>query len=113
MPPPYDPGENIITNSKAKALCNKSPPTSPARIMSVNEYGQVIGYISPASPTASWFNFKPVEKALVLDVPTMMGVPSGSEMSLQGFRPRMRVSCLDELHDLLRTLQASPHEPTY
>ncbi|KAG8978574.1 hypothetical protein FRB93_010963, partial [Tulasnella sp. JGI-2019a] len=54
--------------------------------MGVNKYGQVIGYISLASPTASWFNFRPVEKALVLDVPTMMGIPSGWEMSLQGSR---------------------------
>ncbi|KAG9026125.1 hypothetical protein FRB95_009378 [Tulasnella sp. JGI-2019a] len=88
-PPPYGPGEVITTEGDANALCKKSTLTSPARIMDVNEYGQVVGYISPAS-TGNWFNFKPAEKALVLNVPIMMSMPLRTEGSSEGFRLRMR-----------------------
>ncbi|KAG9026121.1 hypothetical protein FRB95_009374 [Tulasnella sp. JGI-2019a] len=89
-PPPYGPGEDVIAEKKAKDSCDKNSSTSPARIMGVNEYGQIIGYISPAYPTASWFNFQPVEKALILDVPIIDSKAGASSGSEESFRLRMR-----------------------
>ncbi|KAG9013624.1 hypothetical protein FRB94_001729 [Tulasnella sp. JGI-2019a] len=84
-PPPYAPGESL--------LCHGTPMTSPARIMGVDDYGRVLGYISQAYPTASWFNFQPTEKALILEVPIINckeGISSGSKESPELFRLHMR-----------------------
>ncbi|KAG8983291.1 hypothetical protein FRB94_007906 [Tulasnella sp. JGI-2019a] len=92
-PPAYGSGENIVEGSNVQPLCNRSLSTSPARIMGVNEFGQVLGYISPASPSASWFNFQPAENALVLDVPMIdskEGSPSLQEEKPEVFRLRMQ-----------------------
>lgn len=65
--------------------------------MGVNEYGQVVGYISLAYPTASWFNFQPAEKALIVDVPVRNmkhSKSSGLGAASETFRLQMRVSDL-------------------
>ncbi|KAG9035718.1 hypothetical protein FRB95_010783 [Tulasnella sp. JGI-2019a] len=89
-PPPYTPGEKVINESKT--LHHKTPLTSRARIMGVDEYGRVLGYISPAYKAASWFNFQPAKKALILEVPIAdrnESISSGSEESSEPFRLRM------------------------
>ncbi|KAG8980914.1 hypothetical protein FRB93_008869 [Tulasnella sp. JGI-2019a] len=93
-PPPYSPDKNVAVEGEPKALlCHETPLTSPARIMGVDEYGRVIGYIGPSSPTASWFNFQPAEKAFVLEVPIICGeenISSGLKESPELFRLHMR-----------------------
>ncbi|KAG9004804.1 hypothetical protein FRB94_002053 [Tulasnella sp. JGI-2019a] len=95
-PPPYTPGEKVINESKT--LHHKTPLTSRARIMGVDEYGRVLGYISPAYKAASWFNFQPAKKALILEVPIAdrnESISSGSEESSEPFRLRMLASDLN------------------
>ncbi|KAG9004805.1 hypothetical protein FRB94_002054 [Tulasnella sp. JGI-2019a] len=83
-PPPYASGES--------SLCHETPMTSPARIMGIDNYGRVLGYIGPGCPTASWFNFQPAEEALILEVPLIgckEGI-SGSKESSELFRLHIR-----------------------
>ncbi|KAG8993424.1 hypothetical protein FRB94_010805 [Tulasnella sp. JGI-2019a] len=93
MLPPYIHGDSFTIERKPGSSLNGNPPTSPARILGVNEYGQIIGYISPAYPTASWFNFQSVEKAIIFDVPVITSKARGRlgfKKSPQVFRLRMR-----------------------
>ncbi|KAG8843211.1 hypothetical protein FRB96_004238 [Tulasnella sp. 330] len=98
VPPPYRAGEGSAAEITAMAaqtvgrntINSKPPVTSPARIMGLNEYGQVVGYISPAYPTASWFNFQPAEKALIVYVPIVDAKRFGRKTSSKTFRLPMR-----------------------
>ncbi|KAG9028638.1 hypothetical protein FRB95_006269 [Tulasnella sp. JGI-2019a] len=94
IPPSYGAIEDTTLESgTGLTFSDKAPPTSPARIMGVDEHGRELGYISPAYETASWFNFQPVEEALIFDVPIInssVSRKSGSKGSPQVFRLRMR-----------------------
>ncbi|KAG8843209.1 hypothetical protein FRB96_004236 [Tulasnella sp. 330] len=90
MPPPYTEGEQSEVEDDQ---CSKTALSSPAQIMAVNEYGQVLGDIGPTHPGASWFNFQPYGKALMLDVPVIDAdtlQDLGSERSSEVTRLRMR-----------------------
>ncbi|KAG8980916.1 hypothetical protein FRB93_008871 [Tulasnella sp. JGI-2019a] len=61
--------------------------------MGVDNYGRILGYISPSSPTSSWFNFQSPEKALIFEVPIISckeGMSSGSKESPEPFRLHIR-----------------------
>ncbi|KAG8980915.1 hypothetical protein FRB93_008870 [Tulasnella sp. JGI-2019a] len=97
-PPPYTPEERVIAAKEPNTLHSKIPFTSQARIMGVDEYGRVLGYISPVYSTTTWFNFKSVKEVLALEVPIAdckEGISPGSKESSEPFRLRMLASDLN------------------